>query len=222
MTLPRATAVLTLIMGTVGCGHALVRDSVQINVMGQARVLQLVSDDARITHSEPCGANPTGVTLGGHFRIEMTRVDGSPCGRLEVGRIGIEHGDGWDQRKVLILDDYNGDGRKWEVALLDGDAVSNGCCRILVGFDPATGSLRRCRFRHGSELRDTVWAIWALRGVRYERPYLRVTGYDNSGEYTGSLYCEERFRWNPGSFGFVLVKAVRLQGPPSEVPWPLM
>lgn len=173
----RAIVVVLVSLGSLGPGHALVRDSVQITIMGQSRILSLVSDDAEVEYAEPCGANPTGVTLRGHFRVDMTRPDGSLCGRVDVGEIAIEHGDGWDQRKALILDDYNGDGHRWEVAFLNGDAVSNGCCRILVGFDPRTSSLRRCGFKYDWGVSDSVWAIWRLTGVRYMKPYLRITGY---------------------------------------------
>lgn len=211
------TCLMALLVSFILCGlppaNALVRDSVEIGIQGQTRVLRLVTDDPRVESGMPCGANPTGVTLRGHFRVEMTKPNGNVCGKLEIGELFLEHGRGWDRRKVLTLGDWNGDGHRWEVLYYAGDAVSNGYGRGMIGFDPRKGALRKVMFRSKSGSSPTMWGLWDPKALRYERPFLRCIQYDNSFQSSNTGYSERRYRWDPTSFCFVLVERVAIPEP---------
>lgn len=211
-----------VVYGTPPAAHALVRDSVQISLQGQTRVLRLVSDDAHVERGMACGADPTGVTLVGNFRLEMIRPGGSVCGRLELGRLALDHGDGWDGKKVLLLGDYNGDGHTWEVAFAGTGGVSNGHGRSIAGYDAVKGRLWRYRFRRSSYETDDVLVSRYPASLRWSDGHLQVRYYTNQCERPPYGWVAELYSFDHKLRLFTFVRTVQDQEPDSWPEWPLM
>lgn len=217
----RALVAISLAFGTLSTADALVRDSVTIDIRGQQRIIRLVSDDAGVEYDDVSGANPTGCTLEGYYRLELVRLDGSMCGKLDLGMMAIDHGDGWDRKKVLIKDDYNGDGHFWEVAFPGFDRVYFGHGRAIAGYDSETGRLVRYRI-DGSDA-DTVFVSVYPRALYFSDGYLRARSYTNA-EFDGGLfgYITALYRYDRPGRNFVFVKFVQDVAPDPWPEWPSM
>jgi hypothetical protein len=205
-------------LSVVSYAAAVTRDSVNIRISGQSRALRLVSDDAQVEYHDWSGDRPSGASLVGEFRLEMVRPDGSLCGKLGLGGMSFDHGDGWDRRKVLILGDYNGDGNHWEVCFEGMGGTSNGKFLSIAGYDGKTGKLVRYMFRRDGDTSDAIFSSRYPAAVAFRGGYLRVRYYSNAhGEWLADLLS-----YDSGSRVFRLVRTIRDQRPEPWPEWPFM
>ena len=214
LLLTALTASLTAQAATV------VRDQVTIKLSGQTRHLKLCSDNAKVATVDQPG-RPEGKCLVGDFYLKLVKPDGSLCGSLSLGRLSIDKGEGYDDLKVLLLGDYNGDGRKLEVALRVARECSNSWQWAVAEVSAKTGRLLRWRFANSDGASETVSARGDSDSLSHRAGHFRARGYDNSFSVSDTGWYEDLYKWDAKRGLWRFVKTVGVEEPPSGE-WPRM